>query len=333
MLEPAARATDPIPNDGYFDFQPADDKGFCRCTFLAFNTVVTMSACGIAEDGARKAFERARDECRRYERLLSRTLPHSDVARINDMAGSAVEIAADTYRVCECARHYCAESDGLFDITMGAVTRLWNFHEGVVPNERDLEASLAHVDWRALTVWRSVHENAQEHSHFARLDAPARAIDLGGIAKGYITDQLANLFSKLGIPTFMINLGGNLLVHGRKPDGKRWMVGIRDPHDSSQILGAVEVESASVVTSGIYERSFEKDGVRYHHILDPKTGYPAHTDVASATVIAEKSIDAEGYSTTLLMLGREAGTRFAAAHQSIAHAIFVDDQNQIIAVK
>ena len=149
-------------------------------------------------------------------------------------------------------------------------------------------------------------------------------MDAGGIAKGWIADALVAAMEAHGLSGIIVNLGGNVAVSGTKPTGDPWRVGIRDPRDPSQLIGAVPLVAGSAVTSGVYERCFTApDGTFYHHILDPRTGRPVETDVAGVTVICEKSIDAEGFSTTLLALGLERGLALARRHPEILQAFFI----------
>ncbi|NBI32975.1 FAD:protein FMN transferase, partial [Enterorhabdus sp. P55] len=168
---------------------------------------------------------------------------------------------------------------------------------------------------------------------FARLADPRAAVDVGGIAKGWIADELSALLATRGLGGFIVNLGGNVAVGGAKPDGAPWRVGIRDPrapHDPDALLGAVPLAAGSAVTSGVYERSFTgTDGRLRHHVLDPRTGWPVATDVAGVTVVADRSLDAEGFSTTLLALGLERGLALARRHAEIRQAFFVGFDGQV----
>ena len=168
-----------------------------------------------------------------------------------------------------------------------------------------------------------------EQRWFARIRDPKATVDLGGIAKGWIADRLAELMSAHDLSSFIVNLGGNVMAHGSKPDGSPWRIGLQDPRRKDGIVGAVAVRDASAVTSGVYERCFERDGRVYHHILDPATGFPVRTDAAGATVVARRSIDAEGYSTTLVALGIERGIAFARSHPAILGAYFVDENGTV----
>ncbi|MCL2151156.1 MAG: FAD:protein FMN transferase, partial [Coriobacteriia bacterium] len=170
---------------------------------------------------------------------------------------------------------------------------------------------------------------AEQRRYFARLADPLAALDVGGIAKGYIADSLTDSMLANETQSFCISLGGNTVARGRKPNGSPWQVGIQDPADQTAIIGALELIDASLVTSGIYERSFTLDGRLYHHILDPQTGYPVDTDVAGVSVLAKRSIDAEGFSTTLLALGISEGLAYARRRPEIENAIFVDRQGGV----
>ena len=317
-------AYDPIPLEDVHETHGPNEAGMLTHQFYAFNTIITLQAYADAERCA-PAFDAARAASRLFERRLSRTLPHSDISRLNAAAGGRVAVHADTAELLRAAIGYCADSEGAFDVTVGSVVRLWTFHEGVVPARADVERALAHVDWRTLRV----SDAETDGGSWAQLDDPQAAVDVGGIAKGWIADRLAALLERHGLDSFVVNLGGNVMAHGEKPDGSPWRVGLQDPHGKNSIVGAVAVRDASAVTSGVYERCFERDGVFYHHILDPKTGFPAVTDAAGATVVARRSIDAEGFSTTLLALGIERGIAFARRHPAILGAYFVDAEGTV----
>ncbi|NTU88829.1 MAG: FAD:protein FMN transferase [Actinobacteria bacterium] len=315
--------SDEIPFEDDFVFTASGDCEHQHvATFQAFNTVVLLQAYG-EEDVARSAFLAARDACRVYERLFSRTLPNSDISRINSACGASVGIAESTYRLLEKSIRYCALSQGTFDITIGSVTRLWNFHQGVIPSDEALEVATSHVDYRVIELSGELGDRK------ALLLDVAAAVDLGGTAKGYIADELKLLMRREGLGHFLINLGGNVVVSGGKPDGSAFNIGIKDPQDTQKILGAIPLIDGSVVTSGLYERAFTLNGRRYSHILDTKTGLPIHTDAESVTVVAPYSVDCDGFSTTLCALGIEKGLEFARSRQELSLVIFVDSDNRL----
>lgn len=355
------RIGDRIDNEAAAFTEGPDESGIMTHTFFAFNTVVMLHipqredealaarsssfrpkgivAPDASDDspcplGISSAFDAVRAACRAYERIFSRTLPHSDISRLNAAHGKEIRISEKTADVLEQSLRYCEASRGCFDVTMGTVTRLWDFHEGAIPSQSAIENALPHVDWRKVVVRKTsdVPEGVPG-AHTAQLIDPLASIDLGGIAKGWIADALANMLVSRGAESFVINLGGNVLAHGRKPDGSPWSVGIRDPHDPSGVKARVRVTNASVVTSGIYERCFTREGRLYHHILDPLTGYPAQTDVASASVVAAQSIDAEGFSTTLVSLGMERAQAFARERDEILAAVLIGSDGRIAHVQ
>lgn len=269
----------------------ASSSDVSSATLFAFDTVVQIQArCGQAlmDDVARR--------CTWFENHFSRTVEGSDIWNVNNAHGAPTEVAAETAEVVEEALGYAKASDGLFDITIGAVSSLWDFDRGVRPDDAAIQAALPHVGWQG------VHVDGTK----VTLDDPEAMLDLGGIAKGYIADDLVRLLSEGGCSDASISLGGNVYVMGESFDGDPWNVGIRDPNGAQgDVVATVEGRDESFVTSGLYERSFEQDGVLYYHILDPRTGYPAKTDLESSTVESRRSVDGDAYSTILFLLGHD----------------------------
>lgn len=254
-----------------------------------------------------------------FEMQLSRTRPDSEVSRLNDAHGEPVALSPNTFELVEASRRYCEAAGGVFDVTMGSVTPLWDFHKGVIPERSALDEALKHVDWRMIEV--------DPDASTARLADPAARIDLGGIAKGFIADKLADLIVARGCDCAFVNLGGNVLTVGTRPDGGPWRIGVRDPKAPEKMRAVVRVVGKSVVTSGLYERNFTKDGVFYHHILNPKDGMPVKTDVGGATIVSTRSLDGDGFSTTLFALGVEGALAFVEERPELeAIIIGTDDE-------
>ncbi|MGI6216587.1 MAG: FAD:protein FMN transferase [Coriobacteriales bacterium] len=324
---------DEIPMQDMFEVSGPSTDGLCKCTFMAFNTVVWMSAYPDSErpdtEKVLVSFERARNACRAYERLFSRTLPNSDITILNSACGKWVDVDPRTHELLRDSLFYCAQSEGLFDITIGSASRLWDFHTGKIPDPTELEVAMEHVDWRKIALDPEGPPVKGEQCR-ARLSDPEASVDLGGIAKGYIADRLVELMLDCGIGSFVINLGGNVVARGRKPDGSKWTVGVQDPANREKLKGAIELEDASAVTSGIYERCFVRDGIMYHHILHPKTGMPVRTDLAGVTLVAQRSIDAEGFSTSVLAMGMHRGMEFAASRPEIEGAILIGVDGRVL---
>lgn len=343
-----------------------------RCiSFFLFNTQVHMHAYGDAAadpDATARldaALVAARDRCLFFERAFSRTRDDSDIARAHAASPNAVPVSPQTARLVRQALGYCERSRGKFDITMGTVTSLWNFHTGEVPSRLALARTLPHVDYRHIVldeeplgkdspVQGSLDDDAlnactsrapSSNVRSSKLSQPALAItdphtilDLGGVAKGYIADDLTDLFIAHGVGRFVINLGGNVVVRGGRPAdasarppvaaGSPWRIGIINPLDPAHNRAIVDMVDGSVVTSGIHERRFTKGGVTYHHILDPATGMPAKTDLTSATIIAPRSMDCDGYSTTALMLGARDAIDFVESLPGI-EAVLIDEADEV----
>lgn len=358
----------------------AQDGSLCISFFL-FNTQVHMHAYGDAAadpDATARldaALVAARDRCLFFERAFSRTRDDSDIARAHAASPNAVPVSPQTARLVRQALGYCERSRGKFDITMGTVTSLWNFHTGEVPSRLALARALPHVDYRHIVLdeepcgrepldeeplgkdspvqgslddyalnagtSRAPSSNVPSSKSFQptlAITDPQTILDLGGVAKGYIADDLADLFIAHGIGRFVINLGGNVVVRGGRPAdasarppvaaGSPWRIGIINPLDPAHNRAIVDMADGSVVTSGIHERRFTKGGVTYHHILDPATGMPAKTDLTSATIIAPRSMDCDGYSTTALMLGARDAIDFVESLPGI-EAVLIDEADEV----
>ena len=271
--------------------------------------------------------------CDDYEKILSKTVEGSDVYRINHAGGQAVEVDSATIEVVNKGLEYSRLSGGAFDITIGKVSDLWNFQEmddkgnrvGVIPEEGVISEAMNHVDYNCVVI----------EGNTIRLTDPAAELDLGGIAKGYIADKVAEFLESKGVTSAVVDLGGNIVVIGEKgesidnPVGTEFKVGIADPN-SEGLLGLLECKDKTVVTSGTYERYFELDGKRYHHVLDTKTGYPADTDLLAVTIVADKghSVDCDGLSTSCLALGKEKGLKLIQGLDGV-QAIFIDKDGKV----
>ena len=283
----------------------------------------------MSEENANKVIEEAFELCEKYENMLSKTRKGSDVYKINHASGAEVECSDETIFVIKKAIKYGELSNGRFDVTIGQVTDLWNFQpeggEGKIPEQAAIDEALTHVDYKQIKV------NGNKIS----LSDPKGEIDLGGIAKGYIADKLAEFLKKKGVNSAVIDLGGNISVVGKKPDGNEFRIGVRDPFSTDGgIIGVVEAHDKSLVTSGTYERSFTKDGKVYHHILDVKTGYPVEMGLDSVTIIGagNDGIDCDSLATTCLILGEEEGRKLIESLDGY-EAIFVQHDGTITTTK
>ena len=234
----------------------------------------------------------------RLESLLSIWRPGSDVVRINDAAGrQPVTVSTDTLTVLEAAAQASDDTGGKFDITFGALADLWKFdhdQDNTVPNRRAITARLPFVDYRRVAIDRA--------SRTVHISSAGTRIHLGGIGKGYAVDRSAALLRERGFTDFLIQSGGDLYVAGRNGDAQ-WKIGISDPRGrAGQSFATIELSDGTVSTSGDYERYFIKDGMRYHHLIDPDRGEPA-VGIRSATIVADSALLADALSTGVFILG------------------------------
>lgn len=286
-------------------------------TGFYFNTVVNMTIYW-KDDAPLKA---ALKQCAYYENLLSKTVEGSDVWRLNHAGGERVAVDQETRAILEKALEYSRVSEGGFDITIEPCVALWDFtgeNKGELPDPAALAAAAQRVDYRLIDI----------DGEGVKLGVD-QTIDLGSIAKGYITGRIAALLKGMGVESGLLNFGGNVQAIGDKPDGSPWNVGIQDPRQpTGKGLAVMPTTDSAVVTSGIYERGFDLDGVRYHHLLDTSTGMPIRNDLAGVSVFTEDSFDGDALSTVLFALGREKGLALAEALDGV-EALFVTPEDEI----
>lgn len=265
----------------------------------------------------------------KYEKMFSNTIEGSDISNINNSNGKTVEVSDETAELLALALKYCELSKGEFDITVGTVTNLWDFHHTEdgdsnekprVPSEDSISKALKHVGYH----------NVKLDGNKVYVTDPELKIDLGAIAKGYIADKLTEFLEANGVSSAVIDLGGNVVTIGLKSNEKNepFRVGISNPlGDDPALIGIVPCDSKTVVTSGTYERFFVVDGVKYHHVLDSKTGYPKDTDLLSASIIAYKgnSKDADALSTTCLILGFDKAKELVSSIDGIGAVLVKTD--------
>lgn len=269
-----------------------------------FSTIVTLT--GYGKD-AEAVLDAGLALCEAYEGMLSYTREGSDIWRLNHAGGQPVEVCSETAYLLSQALFYAEMTDGLIDPTVTPLSELWNFTgdpPGPVPDPSEIASVLPHVDYNAVHI----------EGNTVRLEDPEASIDLGFLAKGYIADQLKALFLEKGLTSALINLGGNVLAVGNKPDGSAFRTGIQKPFGArGETVWIVGLTDQSLVSSGSYERYFEAEGVIYHHILDPATGYPAETDLDGVTILSNSSLAGDALSTTCFLLGYEKGQKLIEA--------------------
>ncbi len=295
---PSSTATGGIIPTASADEKPDPAKKTTGVGFY-FDTVVYLTLWGAPESLTQEVW----DECARYEQMLSKTIAGSDVSRINEAQGKTVTVDAETWEILRRAKEISRLTDGAFSITIAPVTALWTFTgttTNTVPNDDARLAALPLVD----------DEKIQLGANNTVTLPAGMQIDLGGIAKGYIADKVAALIREKAYAG-IISLGGNVYTVGVKPDGSRFGVGITNPDAPHTSKAIIYTEGCTVVTSGTYERGFNFGGVRYHHILDPKTGWPAQSDLVSATFVMDSSMTADALATACIVIGSEKALQLA----------------------
>ena len=281
-----------------------------------FDTVVNLTLWGAPEGLVDEIWA----ECARYENLLSKTISTSDVSRINAAAGKSVTVDPETWEILRRAKEISALTEGAFSVTIAPVTALWTFTDTVanqVPTDETRLATLPLVDDQKIGLG---------DGYTVTLPAGMQ-IDLGGIAKGYIADKVAQIVREKAYAG-IISLGGNVYTIGQKPDGSKFSVAITDPQNPSTATSVIYTRDCTVVTSGTYERGFNFGGVRFHHILDPKTGWPAQSDLVSATFVMDSSMTADALATACIVIGSEKS--LALASQLGLDALFIRQDGTMI---
>lgn len=264
--------------------------------FFAMDTAMVFTAYGPAGG---TALAKAQAELFRLDALLSRTRPESDIARLNDSAGGGpVALDPSTAELLRTAKQYAADTGNAFDPTIAPLMVAWGFSgSGAhrVPSQAERAALLALVGAEGLSVTAGGE---------ASLGRPGMAADLGGIAKGYAADRAAALLREDGVTAALLDLGNSTIAAlGLHPDGTPWRIGVKNPETQEGYLCIQDLSDQFLSTSGAYQRFFDQDGTIYHHILDPKTGAPASSDLLSATVVAANGTLADAYSTAIFVMG------------------------------
>lgn len=246
----------------------------------------------------------------------------TELLNLNRRAGEEpYRVSPDTYEVLEAAREYSELTDGAFDLSIGPLVSLWNIgsEDAAVPAEEEIAEAVAKVDYSNVSF---------EGDNTVYLEEPEMGVDVGAIAKGYAADEAARILIEAGVEHALLDFGGNILTVGNKVDGSDWRIGVQHPEESrNSYLGIITGRNEAVVTSGPYERYFVEDGVRYHHILDRRTGYPVRNGMLSATIVAEESMMADALSTATFVMGLEAARELVLSLDGV-EAIFVTEEKR-----
>lgn len=266
--------------------------------FTAMDTGMALTVHAADQAAADEAADACQQRVRELDALLAPAGDGSELARANAAGGAPTTVSASVGALVGAALDAARETGGAFDPTVYPLTDAWGFTDGEhrVPSPDEIETLLARVGYAAVQV--------DEAAGTLALDGGAQ-IDVGGVAKGFAADELSALLRERGVESALFDLGGNVTAFGAKPDGSPWKVGIADPSAPDRLAGTLAVQDVTVSTSGAYQRFFDEGGTRYHHLLDPATGYPAASDLASVSVIGPNGTRCDALSTACYVLGTD----------------------------
>ena len=299
---PTAR-TDEITRSGFF-----------------FDTLVSITIYGTDD---KSLLDDSFDLCKKYENLLSMTIDSSEIARINSAGTNPIHVSKETMDLLDAALMYNRLSEGQLDISIGELSSIWTDarNKNHLPDSGLIRSALTHTGLDKITVDKDM-------MCVYKSDPEAR-LDLGALGKGYVADALKEMLISHGVTSAIISLGGNIVTIGMKPGGKAFHIGIKKPFSAdNEVAQEVSVWDKSVVTSGVYERYLSVDNKIYHHVLDPGTGYPASTDLMSATIISDSSLEGDALSTICLLYGLDKATQLINKTPGV-EAIFITWDNEL----
>ena len=298
--------------------QNEEDKSESRDIF-AMDTYMTLTAYG---KNAKKALDEAVDEINNIEQLVSTGIDSSEVSQINKNGKGSV--SETTEYLIKRSKEIYDSTNGVFDITIYPIMQAWGFptENYCVPGKKELK--------KLRGLMGADHVLYDEKKQEVTLNKEGMKIDLGGIAKGYTSSKVMDIFKENGISSAVISLGGNVQTLNGKPDGSDWRVAVENPADTGSYIGVLSIKDKAVITSGGYERYFKQDGKTYHHIIDPANGYPANNGLTSVTIVSDDGTLADGLSTSLFIMGPEKAQKYWKEHSDEFDTILVKDDGSIL---
>ncbi|WP_312431654.1 FAD:protein FMN transferase [Lacrimispora sp.] len=294
--------------------EPLSKSGFM------LNTFVTVT---LYDKDDPKILSDCLDLCLSYENIFSKTIEGSEVYKLNHRPASenTMTVSPDVEALISKSLYYSQKSDGAFDITVEPLSSLWDFTatDPVVPPDAKIQEARKKIDYR----------NLKLEGNTLTFLSPDTSLDFGAIAKGYIADRMKDFLIEQGVKSAVINLGGNVLCVGQKPDGTPFKIGLQKPYaDRNETIDIMNINDMSVVSSGVYERHFVKDGVNYHHILNPGDGYPYDNGLVSVTILSELSADGDALSTTCFSLGLKKGMELLDSADGV-YGVFITEDGEV----
>ncbi|MCD7855717.1 MAG: FAD:protein FMN transferase [Clostridiales bacterium] len=286
-------------------------------TIFAMDTAMTLTAYG---EGCEAAVDAAINEINRLDALFSVNNENSDIYRLN--SEKTAQVSDDTYSLLGSALDFYEKTDGALDAAVYPAVKAWGFTTGEhrVPDESDLSELKTHVNAENVVLGKN---------NTVTLTDSLAEVDLGSVAKGYASDLVCNIMKDTGITSGIVSLGGNVETIGVKTDGSLWKIGVTDPSDESSLIGTLSLENKAVITSGSYQRYFDLEGVRYHHIIDPETCAPARSGLTSVTIVSDSGLTADAYSTAVFVMGLEKGSEFWRNSPDSFDIVFITDEGEV----
>ena len=323
-----------LPVDKTF---PVFSTGLVLCIFLVLMAckapppreilaMGTLCRINLFDDGSSKLYNRLFDRIIALDNKFSVNVATSEISKINDCAGkSAVKVSDETFFVVKAALEAAHATDGAFNPLILPLTRLWDVlgSNPRVPTNEEISEAQSHCDFRKVIL--------DEANGTIFLEDEKSALDIGGIVKGYVCDELEKILVEERVSRAILDLGGNIFIFGKNsPDTQEWRVGIKNPFGENHAAIVVSLEDGAVVTSGDYERFFEKNGQIFHHIIDWKTGYPAISELKSVTILSKSAMVADILSTTLFVLGWEDGLKLIENRDDIKALAITKDRKTLV---
>lgn len=288
--------------------------------FFAMDTFMNISVWSSSKSDADTILSSAQKKVNELSNRLSRQISSSSIAKLNSANGEPVTLDDDAYNALKQAVELAKFTNGAFDPTTAVLSDLWGIgtDSPTVPSDEQIAETLTHVGYENIVF---LEDNQVKLLNGAQ-------VDLGGIGKGYATDLITKDIST----PILASLGGNIGAYGENPnsDNGLWSIGLADPDNNSSYIASVRIKDLSIVTSGDYERYFEQDGIRYHHIFDPKTGYPAQNELRAVTVIDRNSTRADALTTALFVMGLDEGIKFCKNNN--INAVFITKEHKIYTI-
>lgn len=295
--------------------------------FFALDTYITCQVLSSDEKLAKQALDEVEAAFMQIDGISNRFAQNAEISKVNQSAGIApIKVSDDLMAMVTVALDWSDKTGGAFNILLGTVMDLWGFGSShpAVPDEQTLKTALRTSDWHKIVL------NPELSTIY--LPEKGMVMDLGGVAKGYATDKAVAVLKKIGIKNALINAGGNVYAWGNRLDGTPWIIGVRDPRNPQKIAALLQGRDTSFITSGDDQRYFEKDGIRYHHIINPADGYPARLS-SSTTIISPSATIADILSTALFVNGPQAGIELAETFKEVEAAMIIDAKGEKTATR